>query len=406
MMPDQIPPELSSKYLHPVIVIGNSSTNSLGVIRAFGRRGIPVFTISTDSARSAMNRSRYVKKQITINSWQANDLKEALLSIEARQIAEQYVVFPTTDAALLEYSLVRGGLGGSFVDMVPQRRMVEFCINKNQFYDFCERSNIAHPTSFFLNGSLPAEVEIRKTKTFPLAVKPVQSHDFSIRFQRKLFVADSYRELQQLYRLINSGDPPMLLQELITGDNFYMVSFFRANAGKQWAAAGLKKVRQSPTDHGTGSIVEIYNDEKLIERSAEILEKIGYEGIGEIEFKIDPVSGEAKVLEINARSVTFNRLIALSGLDLEYLYYLASLKLLPESFVLSAPEKILRWVDFFKDFGSALSSWRDNSLTLSEWFREYRRSDMEGYFAKDDLRPFIVEGRNFLSSGLRHVFRR
>jgi len=352
-----------------------------------------------------MNRSRYVKKQITIVSWQADALKEALLSIEARQISEQYVVFPTTDAALLEYSLVRGGLGGNFVDMVPQRRMVEFCINKNQFYDFCERSAIAHPTSFFLNGSLPSEEEIRKTKTFPLAVKPVQSHDFAVRFQRKLFVADSYEELQQVYRLINSEDTQILLQELIAGDNFYMVSFFRANAGKQWAAAGLKKVRQSPADHGTGSIVEILNDDKLIERSAEILEKIGYEGIGEIEFKIDPVTGEAKVLEINARSITFNRLIALSGLDLEYLYYLASLKLLPEAFALSAPRKSLRWVDFFKDFSSTLSCWRNKNITISEWLQEYRASDLEGYFAKDDLRPFFVEGRNFLYSGIRHVFR-
>lgn len=400
-MPAQsLKPNLST----PVIVVGNSSANSLGVVRAFGRVGIPVYVLSTEQKTAPLNRSRYITHQMKIDSWTPENLKAGLLKLHKNMQRSRYVVFPTTDAALLAYTRVRPVDKSLFCDFVPPQRIIEFCINKDLFYEFCRRSDIAHPHSLLLNGVIPKKSDLGKLASFPVALKPSQSHLFSNTYNRKLFVVDNYENLAVQYQDVARHGFDGMLQELIPGSEFYMTVFFRGNGGKQWAAAGFQKVRQAPLSYGTGSIVEQVARPELIRKSRELLDKIGYEGIGEVEFKIDPLSGEAKVLEINARSITFNRLCAEAGIDVEHLYYQASLGVLETEFELEDYNTGLRWADLFKDFSSSFGSWRKGDLSMREWWSGYKWIKLEAYYAYDDKRPFIAEGRDFIVSGYRKVF--
>jgi len=390
----------------PVVVVGNSSANSLGVVRSFGRRGVPVYVISTEDTTAPLNRSRYITHQLKIENWSPDNLKAGLLKLHKTVGGQSYVIFPTTDAALLAYTKVRPVDQSLFKDFVPPQRIVEFCVNKDLFYDFCRRAEIAHPQSLLLNGSIPDKSDLADLARFPAALKPAQSHLFSNSYNRKLFVVENYEEFAVQYQDVTRRGFDGMLQELIPGSEFYMTVFYRGNGGKQWAAAGFQKIRQAPLFYGTGSIVEQVVRPELVEKTRDLLDKIGYEGIGEVEYKIDPNSGEAKVLEINARSITFNRLCAEAGLDVEQLYYRACLGELDEEFELVGFNSGLRWADIFKDFSSSLGSWRKGNITISDWWSGYKAINLEAYYAKDDMRPFFAEGREFITSGYRKVLSR
>ena len=59
-----------------VIILGGSSTNTLGVIRAFGRRGIPVSYVCTDSLKKGTSKSKYIKDIERFDNWSKQNLIE------------------------------------------------------------------------------------------------------------------------------------------------------------------------------------------------------------------------------------------------------------------------------------------------------------------------------------------
>jgi predicted ATP-grasp superfamily ATP-dependent carboligase len=65
-----------NKHFYPVVVLGKSSTNFLGVIRAFGRRGIPVYAISNSPANASSNRSHYIRGMFFVEHWNEKALRE------------------------------------------------------------------------------------------------------------------------------------------------------------------------------------------------------------------------------------------------------------------------------------------------------------------------------------------
>lgn len=389
----------------PVVVLGRSSTNFLGVIRAFGRRGIPVYTISNGPAGASSNRSRYITERLFIRRWEENELQESLLKLLPKLGGvAKIVVFPANDISLSVYSNIREQLPAVFVDSIPPKPLIDLSIAKDQFYECMAERKIAHPKSYpldFVNKNIGC---VEKYLSFPFLLKPVCSHLFVDQFQTKLFEVRSRKEFARFYHIIKENKMAMIAQELIPGNYFYMAYFYISKNRETKAMAGFRKVRQSPADYGTGSLVESFWDENLVNRALELLESLGYNGIAEVEYKYDPLQKQYKLLEINARSITFNRLSAAIGADMEYLSYLDALGGLDSRQVLTPQALHLKWLDFTKDIPGVILLKKEKKISLPGILKSYKGLKMDGYFALDDLSPFLEEARQLTKSGLRRLF--
>lgn len=395
-----------ARLTYPVIALGKSSTNLLGVIRAFGRRGIPVYTLSNSHPNTSCIRSRYIRERRFITRWTAEDLRQSLLQLgEALPQSEKIVVFPSNDVSLLTYSSVREALPAKFADSVPPRRLVELSLFKDKFYDYVSARNLPHPKSYRMKFLQEREERLEQYLPFPFVLKPVLSHSFVERFQKKLFEVKNREDFRRYSRMLANLGIDMLAQELIPGDYYYMVYFYISKDRQTSAVAGFHKVRQTPVDFGVGSLVENFWDEELISRTMDLVRTLEYTGIGEVEYKYDEVEKRYKILEINARSITFNRLSAYIGMDLEYLAYLDAVGALASPQKLAPRPVTARWMDFTQDFISLLQLRKERKITLPQILRSYKNLKLDGYFAWDDWSPFLHETYQFVKAGFNKMWR-
>lgn len=391
---------------HPVIALGKSSTNLLGVIRAFGRRGIPVYTLSNSHPKTSCIRSRYIRQRRFISQWKAEDLRQSLLQFgEALPEAEKIVIFPSNDVSLLTYSRIRDTLPDKFTDSIPPRHLVELSLFKDKFYEYASARNLPHPKSYRMEFLQEREDRLEEYLPFPFVLKPVLSHSFVERFQKKLFEVRNREEFRRYSRMLADLGIDMLVQELVPGDYYYMVYFYISKDRQTCAAAGFHKLRQTPPDYGVGSLVENYWDEELVSRTLALLGDLEYTGIGEVEYKYDTAEKQYKILEINARSITFNRLSAYIGVDVEYLAYLDALGALVSPQQLTPRPVTARWMDFTQDFISLLQLKKERKITLPQILRSYKHLKLDGYFAWDDWWPFLHETGQFLKAGFHKIWR-
>lgn len=391
---------------YPVVVLGKSSTNFLGVIRAFGRKGIPVYTISNGPLKASSNRSRYIRERLLLAEWEEAGLQDSLLKLKEKIAGcEKAIVFPTNDNSLLVYSNIRDQLPDIYIDSTPPRHLVQFSIAKDEFYAYLAERKISHPRSYNLDFIKENIHCINEYLSFPFLLKPAQSHTFVDRFHRKLFEVKDRDDFARFYRVAKEYRLNLLAQEMIPGDRFYMIYFYISKDKKVTAVAGFRKVRQSPADYGTGSLIESYWDEKLIGKTLDFLRALNYRGIGEVEYKYDPQCNEFKMLEINARTVTFNRLPALLGLDLEYLSYLDAIDALDASQILKPAMVSIKWADLGKDLISLARLKKEKKITLGQILKSYKKLKVEGYFALDDPIPFLNEMRVFLVDGAKKMIK-
>lgn len=391
---------------YPVVVLGKSSTNYLGVIRAFGRKGIPVYTISNGGLKTSSNRSRYIRERLLLKEWEESELRDSLLKLtEKFRGYEKAIVFPTNDNSLLTYSNIRDQLPDIYVDTIPPRHLVQLSIAKDKFYAYLAEKRISHPRSYKLNFVNENIHCIEEYLSFPFLLKPAQSHTFVDQFHTKLFEVKDREDFARFYRVAKERRLNLLAQEMIPGDYFYMIYFYISKDKKVTAVAGFRKVRQSPADYGTGSLIESSWDEMLIGQTLDFLRTLNYSGIGEIEYKYDPQCNEFKILEINARTVTFNRLPALLGLDLEYLSYLDAIGALDTSQILTPKMINIKWADLGKDLTSLARLKKEKKITMVQVLKSYRKLKVEGYFALDDPSPFLNEMRVFLTDGAKKMVR-
>lgn len=395
--------KIEQKYLeNPVVVLGNSSTNSLGVIRAYGRKGIRVFFIHTNYEKTVSSSSKYISRTIRLDRWDSQLLREALLCLlNELPDTDKIVIIPTNDASLIAYSSIKASLPAVLVDCLPANHLIELFLDKSKFYDFLKKENIAHPETIDLSNLDKTSLNPVK---YPFALKPVYSYQFERTFDgKKLFRIDSENDFSDFRDLLEKKKIRAVIQEIIPGNKIYIVYFFVAKRGSVPVICGYDKIRQSPPDFGTASMVSCSWNDELIAKTIQLAQKLGYTGIGEAEYKYNPQDGEYKLLEINARSTNQNRFIPHLGADIELLYYLDALDYPIPAEISVERNSEIKWIDFQKDLRTLFYMDKANGFSYYQFFKSYQKVKVDGYFAKDDLRPFVFELKELLKAGFKKI---
>jgi predicted ATP-grasp superfamily ATP-dependent carboligase len=177
-----------------------------------------------------------------------------------------------------------------------------------------------------------------------------------------------------------------MVQELIPGgdDTLYTIGSYVARDGRPLGVFSGRKLRQTPPGIGTCRVGEAVWVQDAVDSALRLLERFGYFGLSQVEFKRDPRDGKFKLMEINPRLWQWHGLAAACGIDLPRIAYADLVGAPPPTATMNGVGK--RW-----------------AITLLPGERPafQRPPYVDAVFAGDDPKPAAVHLARVLRSVLR-----
>jgi len=310
-------------HITPVVFLGANYYTGLSGIRTLGRRGIGVIALDYDFSTAYGLVSRYVQRRLlcpNVNT-QEHELVDFLIKL-ACDLGTKPVLIPSHDAYALMISRHSEILSQHYLFHHTAQGLLEQIVDKKSLYVLACEHNMRMPLTLFPADSEEDEAAAAEM-TYPCLVKPSISHLFVKVFRRKLFIANNRKELHEALRLSREANLDVMVQQLIPGfdDRMFVLDVFIDQAGQATHTMTAQKLRQFPANFGSSTLTHQYPVPELLEPGVSFLQRIGYRGYCEIEFKRHQESEEFYMIEINARLSTLNSLFDACGIEYPYIMY-------------------------------------------------------------------------------------
>ena len=377
----------------PAIILGCGSPNGLAFVRSLGQRGIP--TIAISGSKGAAMRSRY---SLNITHAGGTDPGEELFQI-LQFIGEHQpkkgVILPASDSYGLFLSRNREALSQVFHFVLSEESVLEQLADKKLQVKHAQSVGIPVPRTHSISTfedleALPADFE------FPGILKPAYSHlwreyisNTSIRTWEKVLQVNSFDHLKDEFTKISKSGVEFLLQEKIEGgdDHLYALYAYSDRSSKPLVTFIRRKIRLWPVDFGIGSYTEGVVNRDVESLGVKLLTSIGYQGLSNTEFKMDPKDGQYKLIEVNIRCAGQTALAVDSGADIPYVAYMDGLDQTPDP---SVPYKQgVRWINLASDYQSFRAGRKKRKLTWLSWAKSVLSARSHAYFSLRDPVPSI-----------------
>jgi D-aspartate ligase len=280
-----------------------------------GVRNIILF----DTSRKMASCSNKIEKFVLIDSSPGALLQELqILHNEYHLI----VVFPTDDVQLENLYNIYEKISEFCFIPFNKKNLLESLDKFNQ-YKYCEILGIPYPKTI----EIRTIEDIAKISEFPFPVliKPRKQLDKKFNLFKNLPLQNE-QDLKKNEELLNEyilKGISFIASEIIPGDgsNIYAYVGYRNNTGSilnEWTG---KKLSQYPNDFGVFSGASNSAPEEVKQQGRILLHGMDLMGIAEPEFKYDHRDGKYKLMEINLRSMMWNRVGNLSGVKIQYTQY-------------------------------------------------------------------------------------
>ena len=368
-------------------VLGEYITGGLGAVRCLGRAGVPVVWMDAISRHVGFH-SKYCKGIVCPDLRKhSQDYIDFLMEI-GDILQYKGVLFPIRDIEVMTMLRHKSELQKFFHIPMAELPISEKLLNKNLFYKTLKKQDMPHAKTFVSSDQSDIK-NIAKEIQYPCILKPFHSARFVLEFGTKVFIAYSVKQLEQLYQKALEKHYDVVIQEIIPG-NVRNMCGMNAYYDKTFVPHGVfnyQRIREWPHGMGNGCFIESTKIPVLEKILTPLIKKIGYYGIVDAEFKLDPRDNVYKLIEINSRCWMQSSLSARCGANIPFLAYLDAIgKELPPSFEI---KDHLKWVFIGEDVRSAIKSVANNDLSLLEWFKSYRGTIEFSILASDDLIPFF-----------------
>jgi D-aspartate ligase len=369
------------------VVIGGDY-QGLGIIRSLGRRGVPICVV--DDEHSIGRYSRYTSHAVKVSDLRdENRTVETLMAVGRRLGLAGWVLYPTREETVAALSRNRAVLSEMFRVPTADWSTVRWAWDKRNTYWLAGLLRIPAPRTWYPSdaselGAIDAEP--------PFVIKPAVKEDFLYATKAKAWRADSRRALRvrfdQAAKLVRPGE--VMIQELIPGDGhsqFACCAFVKD--GEMVATMVTRRRRQHPPEFGRAStFVETVDIPELEQLSGRFFNAIAYSGLAELEYKLDPRSGEFKLLDFNARTWGYHTLGSAAGVDFPYLQFADQVG------APVAPGRARvgrRWVRVVTDLPTAVTEIYRGRLRPREYLGSLARADTEAVFSSRDPVPALAE---------------
>ncbi|NLZ92492.1 MAG: carboxylate--amine ligase [Firmicutes bacterium] len=351
----------------PVVFLGANYYTGLGGIRTLGRRGVRVYALDYNFSNAYGLSSRYVYRRVLCPN--INTDEEALVQFLvdfAASFPQKPVLIPSHDAYVLMVSRHSDILAQHYLFHQLPAGLLEQIIDKRGLYELAQKYQAKMPQTFF-PASPEDDEEVAKNITYPCLIKPTYSHLFVKVFHKKCFVAENMKELKDALSLARNFNLEVMVQQLIPGfdDHIYLLEAFIDQNGNATHTMTAQKLRQYPANFGVSTFTRQYPVPEIVGPGIDFLQKIGYRGYCEVEYKKHAETGEYYLLEINARLSSLNVLFDACEMEFTYMIYR---DLIGQPL---APKHLnnylnLAFYHFYEDFFSVRGYRRSKQLTWKE----------------------------------------
>jgi predicted ATP-grasp superfamily ATP-dependent carboligase len=376
-----------------VVVLGGGLT-ALGMVRAFGKRGIDVYLI-VDKERIAAF-SKYCKRSFMApRSGRDRDILKRILAKIAKGFSKRAVVYPTSDLDALNLAELKDELHDDYYFVVGDKEPVEMIVNKKKFYKALDRNGIDYPATCF-----PEDLEgvrrIAPKTTYPVFIRPSITQVFNqvLGTGTKGFIAHSQRELVDYYSLATRHGIEVMLQEIIPGQpsNSYQLEGYYNKNYRPTILFARQRLRIWPPGFGNTTlcvsipITRLGKEKKMVN---EFIRTIRYNALMSAEFKEDPRDGKMKFLEINARPWWHFWLAAKCGADIIYHSYLDTIGQRIE--YTEEYETGVKSMYLINDLRVLAHEFMTQRLDFPDWVSSLHGVAQFADFERTDSSPFIMD---------------
>ena len=372
----------------PGAVVVGGDYQGLGIVRSLGRRGIPVCVI--DDERSIARHSRYTTHALRVENLRDERVTvDTLMDVGRRLGLNGWVLYPTREETVAALSRHRAELAELFRVPTPRWDVVKWAWDKRNTYQLAEELGIPAPRTWYPRSKDDLDVI---DGAFPLVVKPAIKEHFFYATKAKAWRAECRDELEQRFSQAAAlcEDGEVMVQELLAGDGlhqFAYCAFFKD--GKALGSMVARRRRQHPPDFGRASTyVETVELPELEELSERFLRAIGYYGLVELEYKLDPRDGRHKLLDVNARTWGYHTLGQRAGVDFPAMLFADQVG---ESVKQRRSAPGVRWIRLVTDVPMAAVELVRGRLDVLSYARSLVSCQEEAVFSTRDPLPGLVE---------------
>lgn len=369
------------------VVLG-SDYRGLGIVRSLGRRGIPVFVVTSgDDVLAA--KSRYAQGHVRLEGTGDDERCAFLLDLVDQHQLEGWVLFPTADESAALVGRVHEALAARYTLPTPSWETLRWAYDKRLTYRLAESLELPYPRTW---TAATAEEASALDLEFPVIVKPAIKQELNAFTAAKAWPAQDREQLGELLAKASLLVDPQLLmiQEVIPGGGSEQLSYAAlCDRGRSLASVTARRVRQYPADFGRASTyVETIEAPEVDELSQRFLAEIEFDGLVEVEFKRDPRDGQLKLLDVNPRVWGWHSLCQRAGVDFPYLaYQLARSEPVPAT----SARPGVRWLRLSTDLPTSLREIARGRLKLGAYLRTIFSRHESAIFARDDPWPALSE---------------
>ena len=365
------------------VVLDANWVNALGIMRGLGQLGLKSIGIN-DTPKGVALYSRHAIGLVGPNPRENPQGLIDLLVRVGKKLKTKGVLFITDDNYLKALSQNKAALEPYYHFTFPDYDVLEALMDKRRQYKLAEELGIATPRSMQVENA--QDIEKWPADAYPVLVKGLSGKDFYHHYHKQVLVFQTKAELEKM--LADKPAIPVLLQELIPGgeENLYTAGIYMNTAGEAKAVFTGRKLRQYPRNFGTCTVGESLPCADIVQPSIDLLRKLDFYGVSQVEYKYDARDGKYKLIEVNGRFWKWHSLATDSGVNLAAAAYCDILGLeMPRV----APQRYgLKWLELPDDLRGVLKDIQASEFRLGRWLHNVAPPFVFSVYAWDDPRPW------------------
>lgn len=295
---------MSQQDLPPAIVLGVDSQIGLTVVRELGERGVPVYGIAA-SKRGIGLYSRWLRGGY-MRPTDPAQMTELLNRIAAETGARYLLTISEADALYAALAQETGQFQ-NLKALVPTTQKMAFATDKFAVCELAKEVGISVPETWE-PGTAGSAGDPPAALTYPCILKwrdPNQVLDalkqHGLAFEKSEYCYSREELIRALGRYDPIGRYPMVQSfcpGVGLGQMFYM------HQGEPLLRFQHRRLGEWPPEGGISTVcrsVSLAENTELLDRSEHLLKRMNWEGAAMVEYRFDPESGDAKLMEINGR---------------------------------------------------------------------------------------------------------
>ena len=305
------------------VILGTNYYIGLSIIRTLGYEGVETIAVDYTDKDLYGSKSKYLGRHVMAPDFRKHkeEYLRKLIDIGKAE-REKPVLFPSADpyAEFVDDNLEE--LKKYYLIPMEDQGLWTRVMKKETLNEMARENGVLVPETIMPNEENLYE-RVSTELGYPCIVKPTDSPAFVSVFRRKIFLCQDEEDLKTALKKAHEAKLEVFVQRIIPGfdDHMYTFDYYVDRTGKVTHWMTCRKLRQFPINFGASVYTEQIHVPELAEIGIPFVERIGYRGFGEIEFKKDAKTGKFYLIEINTRTTTLNELLYKAGINFTYVAY-------------------------------------------------------------------------------------